>query len=236
MFFFANGQIQLKKCSLAPARFPPSLLPPPAISCNYTWLIACVCSKFERMTTNNPANAAHPFPAVTTIVVGQPPNTGAPDTDTTTSSKLDIEKVTWADVSVDESGDAIGVLGHPWDYYGVRELCIMANNFRVKGTRNIKKRIVIEKIVSSYRLKKAYKNLHTQPAQPPEADDGNKAPRKQVQCPFRLMNVLFSDEFAMDFADLGKIATRQVLDSGKAGNQQHFWEQVASAFIENSAD
>ena len=73
------------------------------------------------MTTNNPANAAHPFPAVTTIVVGQPPNTGAPDTDTTTSSKLDIEKVTWADVSVDESGNAIGVLGHLWDYYGVHE-------------------------------------------------------------------------------------------------------------------
>ena len=102
--------------------------------------------------------------------------------------------------------------------------------------RNIKKRIVIEKIVSSYQLKKAYKNLHMQPTQPPEANDGNKAPRKQVQCPFRLMNVLFSDEFAMDIVDLGKIATRQVLDSGKAGNQQHFWEQVASAFIENSAD
>ena len=46
------------------------------------------------------------------------------------------------------------------------------------------------------------------------------------------MNILFSDEFAEDFADLGNVATRQVLDMGTAGNQQHFWQRVASAFME----
>jgi hypothetical protein len=46
------------------------------------------------------------------------------------------------------------------------------------------------------------------------------------------MNVLFSDEFVLDFAELGNVASRQLLDSGKAGNQHHFWERVASAFIE----
>ena len=49
------------------------------------------------------------------------------------------------------------------------------------------------------------------------AEDTEKggATRKQIQCPFRLLNILFSDEFAADFADLGNIATRQLLDSGK---------------------
>ena len=49
------------------------------------------------------------------------------------------------------------------------------------------------------------------------------------------MNILFSDEFAADFAELGNIANRQILDSGKASNQQHFWERVASAFVEENA-
>ena len=68
------------------------------------------------------------------------------------------------------------------------------------------------------------------------AEDTEKggATRKQIQCPFRLLNILFLDEFAADFADLGNIATRQLLDSGKAGNQQHFWERVASAFVDDN--
>ena len=47
------------------------------------------------------------------------------------------------------------------------------------------------------------------------------------------MNVLFSDEFAEDFADLGNLASRLLLDSGLAGNERHFWERVASAFSED---
>ena len=52
------------------------------------------------------------------------------------------------------------------------------------------------------------------------------------------MNILFSDEFASDefaedFADLGNVATRQVLDIGTAGNQQYFWQRVASAECNN---
>lgn len=42
---------------------------------------------------------------------------------------------------------------------------------------------------------------------------------------------LFSDEIVEDFAMLGNVANRQVLDSGKAGNQEHFWECVAAAFV-----
>ena len=55
--------------------------------------------------------------------------------------------------------------------------------------------------------------------------------RKQIQCPFRLMNIIFSDEFVEDFASLGNVASRQLLDSGKASNQQHFWERISMAFV-----
>jgi transposase len=38
-----------------------------------------------------------------------------------------------------------------------------------------------------------------------------------------------------EFATLGNAANRQALDSGKAGNQQFFWERVASAFASEEA-
>jgi hypothetical protein len=45
------------------------------------------------------------------------------------------------------------------------------------------------------------------------------------------MNVLFSDEFADQFASLGDAATRQVLDTGMAANDQHFWMGVRETFV-----
>ncbi len=52
-----------------------------------------------------------------------------------------------------------------------------------------------------------------------------------MQCSFHLINVLFLDNFVADFANIGNIATRQMLDTGKAANDKHFWERVRSTFI-----
>ena len=57
------------------------------------------------------------------------------------------------------------------------------------------------------------------------------APRKGNQCAFQLMNLLFSNKFASEFALLGNIATRESLDTGKAGNDQIFWERVHAALV-----
>ena len=46
------------------------------------------------------------------------------------------------------------------------------------------------------------------------------------------MSILFSDEFAGDFASLGNVANRQLLDTGRAGNDEHFWVQVQHAFTD----
>ena len=64
------------------------------------------------------------------------------------------------------------------------------------------------------------------------AEDKEKSNRKQIQCPFRLMNVIFSDDFIEDFTKLGDASSRQQLDAGKAGKQQHFWERLSVAFAE----
>jgi hypothetical protein len=62
------------------------------------------------------------------------------------------------------------------------------------------------------------------------------APRREIQCPFRLLNILFSDLFAERFADTGNVANRQLLDSGLAANDQHFWESVQQAFVSPTAN
>jgi hypothetical protein len=67
-------------------------------------------------------------------------------------------------------------------------------------------------------------------------ENAGKAPRKEVQCSFRLLNVLFSDTFASDFAALGDVANRQLLDSGKAGNDEHFWVRVQDEYVSTNND
>ena len=59
---------------------------------------------------------------------------------------------------------------------------------------------------------------------------GELKTRKEPQCPYRLMNMLFSDEFAEQFALLGNVANRVLLDLGKAANYEHFWKSVQEAF------
>ncbi len=45
------------------------------------------------------------------------------------------------------------------------------------------------------------------------------------------MNILFSDKLDGDFANLGNVASRSLLDTGKAANDQLFWEKVRADFI-----
>jgi len=42
--------------------------------------------------------------------------------------------------------------------------------------------------------------------------------RKEPQCPYRLLNILFSDMFSEGLAQLGNVANWFELDAGKASN------------------
>ena len=116
---------------------------------------------------NNNPPASTP---VAMVVVGGPPSlsgsaarAGTPVSTFTTDSsnnRLDLTDITWADVIEDDSGNAIGVRGHKWDYFSVRELNTLSSNFKVKGTRNVKKGALIEKITTSYHLRREYGNLN----------------------------------------------------------------------------
>ena len=61
--------------------------------------------------------------------------------------------------------------------------------------------------------------------------------RKEPQCPYRFLNILLSHAFAEGFWQLGNVAAHAELelDSGKAANNQLFWEGVQEAFQEQDA-
>ena len=86
---------------------------------------------------------------------------------------------------------------------------------------------MVDMVVKFYKNKKLYSALQNH--------DWNKdkSTCKQVDCSFlHLLNILFSKDVVDDFATLGHVANRQVIDSGTAVNEDYFWVQVRSAFVE----
>jgi len=47
------------------------------------------------------------------------------------------------------------------------------------------------------------------------------------------MNLLFSDDFADDFATVGNAATKSELDAGVAGNNKGFWLKIQTVYIKS---
>jgi len=110
--------------------------------------------------------------------------------------------------------------------------------------KNAKKQVMIDKITSHYKNRKARDQMEAGP--PAEASGTNStipstsngdaatATRKEIQCPCQLMNILFSDpQFAERFASTGITASRDLLDTGMAGNDQHFWQCIRTTFVLN---
>ena len=62
------------------------------------------------------------------------------------------------------------------------------------------------------------------------ADVSDVMTRKEPQCVYRLLNILFLDAFAEGLAQLGNVAACTELDLGKAGSNQLFWEGIHEAF------
>ena len=57
-----------------------------------------------------------------------------------------------------------------------------------------------------------------------------KSVRRTQHCLFRLLNVLFSDEFCEEFSHIGDPKTRENLDSNTSKGKTTFFENVAAAF------
>ena len=91
--------------------------------------------------------------------------------------------------------------------------------------KNASKEVMLQKIVSIYKVKERYGKLVD------NVEVIFSATRKEPQCPYRLLNILFSDGLSEGLVQLGNMADWAELDTGKASNNQLFWEGVQESFV-----
>ena len=131
--------------------------------------------------------------------------------------------ITWDDLTIvdDELKAVKDVDVQSLKYKDLRMIC---TQLKIRGAKSSTKEQMIKKLVSIRQIKSRYAKV------PEAADVTDPATRKEPQCIYRLLNILFSDAFAEGFAQLGNVAARTELDGGKAANNQLFWEGVQEAF------
>jgi hypothetical protein len=134
--------------------------------------------------------------------------------------------ISWDSLNTNVSGVHIGYNNKPWEDYRSIYLQSICCWLAVCGIKNSKKAEIIEAIVTTSSNKNAYSSVkhHFQP---------NNSPRKEIQCMYCLMNVLFSNKSCDEFLSIGNSVTRVGLDTGKCANNEIFWRKVVSAFTCN---
>jgi hypothetical protein len=192
------------------------------------------------MSTPSPSSGgvarAEEEPPAEVIVVQEEQDAQAPGTATTTPVDL-TRVVTWDDITAPEDAEKkpTGVMGMTWKQLSSKQLRTICSQLAIRSVKNAKKQEMVDKICGVYANKKVMLALQEQ-----QQDGGSSASlaktRKEVQCSFRIINIIFSDAFADEFATLGNVATRQLLDSGGAANDEHFWVRVHAAFLEPHPD
>ena len=138
-----------------------------------------------------------------------------------------FDDLTWDDVVI-EHGAFKAIQEFSVNDMQQKDLHAVCSRLNIKGVKNTSKESMIEKIVSIYKLKERYGRL---------MDDVELVltpARKEPQCPYRLFIILFSNMFSEGLAQIGNVADRFELDTGKASNNQLFWEGVQEAFTSHS--
>ena len=131
--------------------------------------------------------------------------------------------LTWDDLTiVDEEPKAVKDVDVQSLKY--RDLRMICTQLKIRGVKSSTKEQMIKKLVLIHQIKSRYAKV------PETTDVSDAATRKEPQCIYRLLNILFSDAFAEGFAQLGNVAARTELDAGKAGNNQLFWEAFRKPF------
>jgi len=146
-------------------------------------------------------------------------------------NKMDANNI-FAILTLDNVVIEHGVLKSIWEYpvneLKHKDLHTEWSRLKIKSVKNTSKESMLENLVSIYKLKEWYGRLND------DSDAFLTPTRKEPQCHYRLLKILFSDMFCEGLAQLGNVTDRFDLDTGKASNNQLFWEGVQEAFTSPS--
>ncbi len=128
------------------------------------------------------------------------------------ASTLNLMDPQWSDIFEGDNDVALGIFGIEWEAVSSMQLRAVCSKLNIKDVTNTKKPDMVHCISKTHTNQKAYGAIlsHTDSKTTPEEKERN--PRKQIHCPFWLMNVVFLDQFVEDFVLLGNVSSRQLLD------------------------
>jgi hypothetical protein len=188
----------------------------------------------NRTPTSSPSSSEDSSPVISTHQedASCPPAVVAVLVTKERNSKALLE-VTWDDVVEDDKGEALSIIGYEFQLLTSVQLRTICSRLELKGLKNARKSVMIDAIKAKYRFVKGYNTLDATQKQLQEANKpGSTATRKEAQCTFRLINLLFSDKFAEDFSNTGRTPTREEIDRGAVANHNlQFWDRVRADFV-----
>jgi len=132
-----------------------------------------------------------------------------------------FDNLTWADLAI-INDELKTVREHDIKLLKYMDLQTVCSQLKVRGVKNTTKDQMIRKLLTIHQAMARY-NKTSEMCE-------TVSTRKEPQCPFRLLNFLFSDPFAEGFSTLGNVAAHAKLDLEKATNNQLFWEGVQEEF------
>ncbi len=135
-------------------------------------------------------------------------------------------KAQCSNILEDNNVVATSIFGIELEEFSSKRLRVICSKLNTNDIRNAKKPEVVERIVKSYKNKKAYDAMMTRVDSKLSSEERGISSRKQIQYLFWRLNVLFSDDFVEDFATLGNVSSWQLLDSGEAGQLKHILLEI----------
>jgi len=98
-----------------------------------------------------------------------------------------------------------------------RDLLIVCSQLKIKGVKSSTKEQMIQKLAALHKIKAKYEK---------NSDTSDPAPTwKAPHCPYRLLNILISNEFAKGFAKLENVTDHTAFDAGKQPTIRYFGKQ-----------
>jgi len=123
--------------------------------------------------------------------------------------------LTWDDVVI-ENGALKSIRDFPINKLKHKDLRTVCSRLKIKGVKNTSKESMIEKLVSVYNLKERYSRLND------DSDPLLTMTRKEPQCPYRLLNILFLMYSVKAWRNLGMWLTSLNLTPAKHATINYF--------------
>ena len=147
---------------------------------------------------------------------------------------FDFKAVTWEDVTVGEVPSTnkqdrgmmvksvLAIGGYRPENFTAKQIRLVCATLKLSGYRSKSKEETLRIMAVSKLHAASYDAMGNR-----SNKEAAKAPAKTKNCIFRLINVLFSDEISAKFISLGEKNSKNVLDSGLAGFDEYFWQDVS---------